>query len=379
MLEPIKHNHSDLSLRLSPEYLENLIQTDGWMEHEDMRALLLKDEKTLTLEYIEDDYIFFLFYLYGKSRNKPLQQNSVQEYKRDMKVLLDFLADPAKAFNDVGFADPAPPPCRLKDIGRLQLRAYERYIKERYAPNSAVRKLSFVKSILRFAYEKDFVAHNFRDEFAIGRKVVSIAERKLNYDELQALLNELRKKPLHRIIGSLLILKGLRVSELCGINNGDIESGLYGDTMVRLRRKGGKVARKKIPKNVMYDIMMYRDELRSTLRKRGLELNESPEAPFIPNKNGNRLFREHVWGIVKRAAIRAGKDHPTFKKKAKDVSPHWIRHSFATIALDAGASIQDVKDELGHEDIRTTQIYLHSLKEETGSTIADLINTKVHI
>ncbi|MFI8712226.1 hypothetical protein [Brevibacillus brevis] len=114
------------------------------MDHEDMRSLLLKDGKTLTLEFIEDDWIFFLFYLYGKTRNKQLQPNSILEYKRDMNVLLEFLVDPANAFNTVGLADPAPPSCSLKDIGRLQLRAYERYIKERYAPNSAVRKLSFL-------------------------------------------------------------------------------------------------------------------------------------------------------------------------------------------------------------------------------------------
>lgn len=161
-----------------------------------MRSLLLKDGKTLTLEFIEDDWIFFLFYLYGKTRNKQLQPNSILEYKRDMNVLLEFLVDPANAFNTVGLADPAPPSCSLKDIGRLQLRAYERYIKERYAPNSAVRKLSFLKSILRFGYEKGVVSHNFRDEFSIGQKVVAMTERKLNYEELPVVLNELRKKPI---------------------------------------------------------------------------------------------------------------------------------------------------------------------------------------
>ncbi|MDT3417204.1 site-specific recombinase XerD [Brevibacillus aydinogluensis] len=360
--------------------LIHLIERDGWMQNPELAEKLLRDGKVLSLENLDDDISFLAFYLFGKSRNKPLAKSTIEEYQRDMRLILAFLSDPARHLHDVGLTDlPAPPPCRLKDVGRLQLRSFEKYIRSRYAPNTAVRKLSILKGILRFGYEKGYFSHNLRDEFSIGQKVLTITERKLNYEELQAVLNELRKKPLHRIIGQLFILKGLRVSELCAINIGDQEVGLYGDTLVKIKRKGGKVARKKIPKAVMYDIMTYRQALSSELRKKGLELNESPDAPLIPNSGGRRLRRDRVWDIIKRAARRAAKYTPSLQRKYKDVSPHWFRHTFATIALDSGASLQDVKEELGHEDIRTTQIYLHSLKEETGSTLADLISSRVTI
>ncbi|AYB41713.1 hypothetical protein D5F52_26530 (plasmid) [Brevibacillus laterosporus] len=359
--------------------VKRIIETGAWSEDQRISSLLLNEGKVLTLDKLYDESIFFAFYLYDKPRNKKLTDGTVSEYKRDFHSFVSFLNDPVDKFTSIGISDSAPPSCGLKQVGRQQLKAYERYINGKHARNTALKKLTFVKSILKYGYEKGYFKYNLRDEFAIGKKINTIVERKLNYMELQAILNELRKKTLHRIIGSLLTLKGLRVSEVCKMNCGDIETGLYGDTLVKIERKGGKIVRKKIPKAVMFDLIQYRQFLKLEFNKKGMVFNDSPDSPLIPNSLGERLLRDRIWDIVKRAAKRASKNCPSLKEKAQYVSPHWFRHTFATIALDSGASLQDVKDELGHEDIRTTQIYLHSLREETGTTLADLISSKIII
>ncbi|MBG9790543.1 tyrosine-type recombinase/integrase [Brevibacillus laterosporus] len=374
----IKASLINLNFREEDE-IRNVIESGAWSEDKRLSSLLLDEGKVLTLEQLEDEYIFFSFYLFDKPRNKKLTEGTISEYKRDFKSFIDFISDPAGSLVTIGNMDVAPSSCRLKQIGRYHLRAYERYINSKYARNTALKKLTFVKSLLKYGYDKGYFTHNLRDEFAIGRKINTITERKLNYEELQVVLNELRKKPLHRIIGSFLILKGLRVSEICKMNFGDLETGLYGDILIKIERKGGKIVRKKIPKGIMFDIIQYRQMLQVSLNQKGGKFNDSPDSPLIPNSLGQRLLRDRIWDIVKRAAKRASKNCLTLKTKAQYISPHWFRHTFATIALDSGASLQDVKDELGHEDIRTTQIYLHSLKEETGTTLADLISNKVII
>jgi len=357
----------------------NFVRNDQWADDTALANMLLKDGKVLTLEHLENEWVFLAFFLHGRTRAKKLASKSVLLYQRDCKSFLSFLADPESCFKEVGIETAAPPACRLQDVGRLQLRGYERFVSAKYAQNTAHRLLKIVRSLLSFGYEKGFFKHNLRDEFSVSQPRQAITERKLNYEELQLIFDELRKKDLHRIIGSLLFLKGLRVSELCNMKLGDLESGLYGETMVRIIRKGGKETRKKIPKSIMLDIMVYREQLAKELRSVGKELDISDKGPLIPNKNGNSLQPHRVWDIIKRAAKRAAKDNQSLAKKADDISPHWFRHSFATIALDKGASLQDVKEELGHSDLRTTQVYLHALKEEAGKTIADLIGGTIAI
>ena len=139
---------------------------------------------------------------------------------------------------------------------------------------------------------------------------------------------------------------GLRVSELCGLVVTDL---LLTENLVRVFGKGGKERLVPIGRSVIGAISVYLHTLRPTL-DRG-----KSGGRLLLNARGQPLSRVGAWGIVKRAATRAG--------ITKRVTPHTLRHSFATHLLEGGADLRAVQEMLGHADLSTTQIYTHVDRE----------------
>jgi integrase/recombinase XerD len=133
---------------------------------------------------------------------------------------------------------------------------------------------------------------------------------------------------------------GLRVSELCGLGVTDL---LLSDNLVRVFGKGGKERLVPIGRSVIGAVSVYLHQLRPEL-DRG-----KTKARVLLNARGQPLSRVGAWGIVKRAAERAG--------IPKRVTPHTLRHSFATHLLEGGADLRAIQEMLGHSTISTTQIY----------------------
>jgi integrase/recombinase XerD len=139
---------------------------------------------------------------------------------------------------------------------------------------------------------------------------------------------------------------GLRVSELCGLGITDL---LLTENLVRVFGKGGKERLVPIGRTVIGAVSVYIHQLRPEL-DRGASAGR-----VLLNARGRPLSRVGAWGIVKRAAARAG--------IAKRVTPHTLRHSFATHLLEGGADLRAVQEMLGHADLSTTQIYTHVDRE----------------
>jgi len=139
---------------------------------------------------------------------------------------------------------------------------------------------------------------------------------------------------------------GLRVSEICGLATTDL---LLSENLVRVFGKGGKERLVPIGRSVIGAVSVYLHQLRPELdRGRG-------GGRVLLNARGQPLSRVGAWGIVKRSAARAG--------IAKRVTPHTLRHSFATHLLEGGADLRAVQEMLGHADLSTTQIYTHVDRE----------------
>jgi integrase/recombinase XerD len=139
---------------------------------------------------------------------------------------------------------------------------------------------------------------------------------------------------------------GLRVSELCGLGLSDLvlEEGL-----VRVLGKGSKERLVPIGRGVIGIVSVYLHTLRPAL-DRG-----QSKGRLLLNARGEPLSRVGAWGVVKQAAERAG--------ITKRVTPHTLRHSFATHLLEGGADLRAVQEMLGHADLSTTQIYTHVDRE----------------
>jgi integrase/recombinase XerD len=139
---------------------------------------------------------------------------------------------------------------------------------------------------------------------------------------------------------------GLRVSELCGMAMPDL---LLADGLVRVFGKGSKERLVPLGRSVIGAVSVYLHTLRPEL-DRGKSRNR-----VLLNARGEPLSRVGAWGIVKRAAEGAA--------IAKRVTPHTLRHSFATHLLEGGADLRAVQEMLGHADLSTTQIYTHVDRE----------------
>ena len=139
---------------------------------------------------------------------------------------------------------------------------------------------------------------------------------------------------------------GLRVSELCTLAVNDL---LMGDGLVRVFGKGGKERLVPIGRKVIGPVSIYLNQTRPTL-DRG-----KSEGRVLLNARGGPLSRVGAWGIIKRVAKDAG--------ITRRVTPHTLRHSFATHLLEGGADLRAVQEMLGHVDLSTTQIYTHVDRE----------------
>jgi integrase/recombinase XerD len=172
----------------------------------------------------------------------------------------------------------------------------------------------------------------------------------LSVPEVEALLGAPKvEEPLawrDRALLELAYGAGLRVSELCGLGLVDL---LLTENLVRIFGKGGKERLVPIGRSVIGAVSVYLHTMRPEL-DRG-----KSKGRVLLNARGQPLSRVGAWGIVKRAAQQAG-----IKKR---VTPHTLRHTFATHLLEGGADLRAVQEMLGHADLSTTQIYTHVDRE----------------
>ena len=135
---------------------------------------------------------------------------------------------------------------------------------------------------------------------------------------------------------------GVRVSELVGLGTADV---WFDEALIRVLGKGSKERLVPIGRRALGAAALYGREIRPQLDQ------GKTNSRFFLNARGQPLSRVGAWGIIKRSAARAG-----IKKR---VTPHTLRHSFATHLLEGGADLRAVQEMLGHADLSTTQIYTH--------------------
>ena len=152
-------------------------------------------------------------------------------------------------------------------------------------------------------------------------------------------------------IVEVLYSTGLRVSELVSLRIGDL---FFGEGYIRVIGKGDKQRIVPIGAVARDKIQLYM-ELRRPKR--------ASDATLFLNNRGEKLTRVMVFNIIKQAALLAGIDKP--------ISPHTLRHSYATHMLEGGANIRQVQELLGHESISTTEVYTHLDRKHLRTVVSD--------
>jgi integrase/recombinase XerD len=172
----------------------------------------------------------------------------------------------------------------------------------------------------------------------------------LTEEDVEALLNAPDVKQSmgvrDRTMLEVLYASGLRVSELVSLEPGQINLSMG---IVRVLGKGGKERLTPLGEEALEWVLRYTKETRPHL------LNGKPSLALFPTSRGAAMTRQAFWYLIKRYARRAG--------ITKHLSPHTLRHAFATHLLNHGADLRVVQLLLGHADISTTQIYTHVARE----------------
>lgn len=249
----------------------------------------------------------------------------------------------------------------LRAVTAMDMQSYAEHLEGlKLAPASRARALSTIRSLFSFAHKTGYLTFNVSQVVELPKAPATTEFNFITRDEAQALLEALRPNLRNYTLGALLLKTGLRVSECSKLNLNDIYQDGSGHYGLKVIGKGEKVRRVKLTPDVLNVIAAY-------LRESDRALDGS-EAPLFLNKYGKRLSTVSIWKIITAGAQKGG--------ITKKVTPHTLRHSFATLAVVGGATLSQVQAACGHSDIRTTQRYEHSAHALTD-TASDYVRLAI--
>jgi integrase/recombinase XerC len=260
---------------------------------------------------------------------------TVKSYREDLTALLEYAQQ---------LYAKLPEP---RDVTPLDLRGYVSALHDAgYAKTSIARRLASLRTFFKYCQREGWADANPAKPLRNPRP-----DRKLPHfltsDEISRLLEtppaNLAMGLRDRAILETMYSAGLRVSEVVGLNDGDLD---LENSLIRVRGKGRKERLSPLGSYAIRAIGRWKS-------KRTLSPKESagPAAPVFVNKFGRRLTTRSVARMLEKHIQTAGLDGRT--------TPHTLRHSFATHLLDRGADIRSVQELLGHKSLVTTQIYTH--------------------
>ena len=278
------------------------------------------------------DYIFSLSTSEGKA------QNTITAYKIDLKHYLNYLndnnIDQVEKINDKvidDFINTLNKQYKTKTINRIKvsIRNFHKYLNFKY----------------------DIVDPSLNVTVSKGEKRLPIYGTKTEIDKLMSIFNDEIPEELfdHAILETIYGL-GLRVSECCNLKTNQVN---IDDGFVKVLGKGNKERVVPIPGNTLAIMKHY------FLNVRPIWLKKSTNNFYI-NKYGRRIYSEYVEKMLKNSIIKAGIN--------KNLTPHKLRHSYATHLLEGGADLRVIQELLGHADISTTEIYTHVESERLKGT-----------
>lgn len=274
---------------------------------------------------------------------KNASANTLKSYSCDLIHLYNyFKSKHGIAFNENAY---------WEYFNNHRLREYMVFLYENDLSRATIaRRISALRSFVKFLCREGVLETNPFTNISSPRKVKRLP-RFLYPSEINALLEKpdishpLGKRD--RMILEVLYATGIRVSELVGINLEDLD---IQQSCIKIRGKGEKERIVLLGQNARKSIESYLVSARKDLLKNNLRENA-----LVLNQKGKRLTARSVRNILNKYVEQAALKHK--------ISPHIIRHTFATHLLNGGADLRSVQKLLGHERLSTTQIYTHLTKE----------------
>ncbi len=279
-------------------------------------------------------------YLIHLAAERRLARNTVENYSRDIHQFLSLVRE-------------AEPTLSLEHASAEHLKVYLKMLESQgYSKRSIARKQSCVRGFYRFLVRIGVIEQSPADQFSSFKFEHNLPSF-LYEEEANALVESTGDDSSiglrDRAILELLYGSGLRVGEICSLDTSDID---YSLGFLCVVGKGGRERFVPVGSEALSALGRYLQSARPELEKRleGRISSRERKALFL-NSRGRRLSTRGVQRIVRaRKRVALG---------GKRVTPHTLRHSFATHLMNAGADLRSVQEMLGHSSISTTQIYTH--------------------
>lgn len=283
------------------------------------------------MDELIDDYERYLLIDQGKS------QNTIQSYMRDLKKFVTFINEQ-----------------KLVEINNVNKDTIQLYIislnKAGFAASTTNRMISTLKNFFHYLIREQKMDHNPMDLIQ-GAKNRKHLPKTLSSKEIDRLLEtpdtETNNGIRDRAILEVMYASGLRVSELTHLKMNELHLELG---FIQTIGKGDKERIIPIGEEALFWIKKYLEEVYPIYAKKSTD-----STILFLTQRGKQFTRQGIWKNLKKYVNLAGIDH--------EVSPHILRHSFATHLLENGADLRMVQELLGHSDISTTQIYTHVSKQ----------------
>ena len=274
-----------------------------------------------------DDYQNYLIY------ERRMAKNTTNSYIRDLEHYATYLEEKRKVF-------------KVDDISKSDIESYLEYLnKNKYSTTSLARKLTAIKNFHKYL----FATNRLKEDHSVTierPKLRKSLPNVLTVEEVDKLLDIKVNTPFdyrNKAMLELLYGTGLRISEMLDLKLTDVD---FENCVVRCFGKGSKERIVPIGEYIIDSLTNYLNNGRNLL------LNKKKVSDYLfLNKNGDRISRFSFFKIIKNLLRE--------KDIKKDVSPHSLRHSFATHMLENGADLRSIQELLGHSDIATTRIYTH--------------------
>ena len=258
---------------------------------------------------------------------KGLSQNTLNAYRCDLEDFCDVF--------DIYDAE---------EVDRITINNYIRKLKEnKFAASSVIRKVASLRGFFKWAYSIGIMTKNPASTIE-QPKVPKRLPKVVTVKEIEVMLHN-NLKPEEHVIMELLYSCGLRVSELVNLNVNDID---LSSKFVRCIGKGSKERIIPIGTEAKKIVQEYLPVRTLVLKKYNLETKK-----LLISESGRLYNRQDVYSLI----------HDQGKLINKNISPHTLRHSFATHLLENGADLRIVQELLGHSDVSTTQLYTHISKK----------------
>lgn len=266
-------------------------------------------------------------YLEYLELEKGLSMNTIDAYRRD---LYDFS-------NTENIED-------INSIDRITINTYVRKLREKkLAPTSIIRKVASIRGFFKWTTSMNILSKNPASTLE-QPKVPQRLPKVISLKEIEEILHS-DLTPIQSVIIELLYSSGLRVSELVNLKTNDIDMA---SKYVRCFGKGSKERIIPIGEKAKTVLNRYMPERDLLIKKYNLNTKR-----LLISYTGRLLNRQDIYNFI----------HKKGKEIHKNISPHTLRHSFATHLLENGADLRVVQELLGHSDVSTTQLYTHISKK----------------